>query len=171
MSNSFGSGVSLDALESQQRNGSGWFFWIAGLSMITAILQISGSDINFVVGLGVTLIIAAIAAASDQNVGPEAAIVIKAIAIGFCALVSAFFAGLGFFARRGHVWAFVVGMLLYLLDGLIYLAVGLWMSVGFHAFVLIYLFNGCKAARALGKAPAPATYEQVYPAEIEPQQG
>lgn len=170
MSNSLGSDVNRDALESQQRNGSGWFYWIAGLSMITAILQITGSDINFVVGLGVTLVIAAVAAASDKNVSPEAAIIIKAIAIGLCALVSAFFPGLGFFARRGHVWAFVAGMLLYLLDGLIYLAVGSWMSVGFHGFVLIYLFNGCKAALALGKAPT-ATYEPAYPAEIEPQQG
>lgn len=168
MSNSIPAADAIDALDQQNRNGANWFYWIAGLSMITAILQIVGSDINFVVGLGITLFISAVAAASDQNVSPEAALIIKAIAIGACALVAASFAGLGFFARRRHVWAYVLGMALYFFDGLIYIAFASWMSVGFHGFVLVCLFNGCKAASALNKTTASAAVDPFYPAQIEP---
>ena len=59
-------------------------------------------------------------------------------------------------------------MLLYFLDGLVYIAFASWMSVGFHGFVLVCLFNGCKAASALNKTIASVAVEPFYPAQIEP---
>ncbi|HUY88072.1 MAG TPA: hypothetical protein VMV10_05025 [Pirellulales bacterium] len=172
MSNSMPPAASYAALESQHRNGANWFYWIAVLSLITAVFQIAGGGLNFLVGLGVTLFVAAVAGAADQQVAPETAMVIKAIAIGVCGIVSAIFAGLGFFARRGHIWAYVVGMLLYALDGLIFVGLafldpGLWINAAFHGFVLLCLFNGCKAARALNSAIR-ETVEPDFGAGLEP---
>jgi hypothetical protein len=174
MSNSFPPAASVDALENQHRVGAHWFYWIAGLSLITAIFQIAGGGLNFLVGLGATFLIAAVAGASDQQAAPETAIVIKVIAIGVCTVISAIFAGFGYFARRGHIWAYVAGMLLYLLDGLIFVGLaflepGLLINAAFHGFVLLNLFNGCKAAWALDKA-RPAGIEPAYGAEFEPLQ-
>jgi hypothetical protein len=174
MSNFHSSAETLDALENQHRNGANWFYWIAGLSLITAVFQIAGGGLNFLVGLGVTFLIAAFAAGSDQQVAPETAIIIKGVAFAVCTIISAMIAGIGFLARRGHIWAYVAGMTLYLLDGLIFaglafLEPGLWINVAFHGFVLLNLFNGCKAAWALAKV-APVAAESAYAAEIEPLQ-
>lgn len=163
MSNDF----SAAAVEHQQHSGANWFFWIAGLSLITAAILLFGGDINFVVGLAVTMLIAAVAAGAEQNVDPGTVLVIKVVAFAACAAAASVFAGFGFFARRGHVWAFVIGMFLYLLDGLIYLALGDLLSTGFHAYVLFCLFQGCKAARMLNNAPA-TIIQPEYAAEIEP---
>ncbi|HXT61089.1 MAG TPA: hypothetical protein VN699_20790 [Pirellulales bacterium] len=163
MSNDF----SAAAVEHQQHSGANWFFWIAGLSLVNTAILISGGGVNFIVGLAVTAIIAAVAAGFEQNVDPSTAIVIKAVAFAACAVAAGVFAGFGFFARRGHVWAFVIGMFLYVIDGLIYLAFGDLLSAGFHAYVLFCLFQGCKAARMLNNAPA-AMIEPEYAPEAEP---
>ncbi len=45
-------------------------------------------------------------------------------------------------------------MILYLLDGLIYVLVGDWMSVGFHAFVLFGMWSGFSAYREMKQMKA-----------------
>ena len=45
-------------------------------------------------------------------------------------------------------------MLLYALDGLIFLWVQDWLSLGFHAFVLYGLYRGLDAGRRLEKLKA-----------------
>ena len=58
----------------------------------------------------------------------------------------------GVFAHKRHLWAFVVGMVLIALDGLIFLIAQDWLGVGFHVFVLYCLFRGAKACRELNAA-------------------
>lgn len=130
-------------------SGANWFWWIAGLSAINTALAHSGSDTSFVIGLGFTLIVDAVL----QTLKPVA-LAIDALALG------AFFA-FGWFARRGHFWAFVTGIVLYVIDALILLPLQLWMSVAFHGLALFGLFRGAGALRsalraARNPAPAPA---------------
>ncbi|MFQ5608913.1 MAG: hypothetical protein ACE5F8_01425 [Woeseiaceae bacterium] len=40
------------------------------------------------------------------------------------------------------LWAYILGMIVYALDGLIFVLVQDWVSVGFHAFVLFMLWGG-----------------------------
>lgn len=44
-------------LETRLNSGAGWFYWIAGLSLLNSIIMLSGSDLYFVIGLGITQII------------------------------------------------------------------------------------------------------------------
>ena len=55
---------------------------------------------------------------------------------------------------------FALGMILYLLDGLIYVMFQDWMSVGFHAFVLFGMWNGFNAYRQM-KAMKAALEQQL----------
>ena len=129
-------------------SGAGWFFWIAALSLINSVILLSGGDRHFVVGLGVTSVADAVArGVADQN--PEVAGVAKGIAFGFSLFVAAVVCLFGWLSRRPILPIFVVGMILYLLDGLIYVMFGDWMSVGFHAFVLFGMWNGFNAYRQM----------------------
>src|SRR5215475_4582039 len=98
------------ALERQRRSGGQWFYWIAALSLINAVLAFSGL-------VGVALIVV--------------------------------FAVLGQRAVVGHCWAFVLGMVLFGLDGLLFVLIQDWVGVGFHAFALLMIGRGYAAARQL----------------------
>ena len=123
-------------------SGASWFWWIAGLSLVNTIMIHSGSDTGFIIGLGFTLVVD-----SMFREYQLVAFIIDALAIGTIL-------ALGFFARKGHFWAFVTGIVLYTLDAGIYLIAQDWLAVAFHGLALFYLFRGAKALRAALKAAA-----------------
>lgn len=155
----------LSALANQHRNGANWFFWIAGLSLVNTAIQLGGGDRNFVIGLGIATLIAAFARGAAEA-APEAAMIVKGIALLLCLVVAGVFAGFGVMARRRHTWAFALGMTFYAFDALIYLLFQDWMSFGFHIFALVCLWTGLKACRALNQQPLPPL---MAPAAIEPE--
>jgi hypothetical protein len=122
--------------------GANWFWWIIALSVVNSVMIHTGSDRNFVIGLGFTLMADAIF--KDHLL---VALIIDAIALGI-------FAGLGLLSRKGYLWAFVTGIVLYTLDAAIYLFLQDWMSVGFHGLALFYMIRGAKALRDALKAAA-----------------
>lgn len=112
-------------------NGAGWFWWIAGLSVVNSIAAHLGLGIGFLFGLGVTQVV-------DAVVPLPVAIAVDAAAAGV------FFA-FGWMARRRHTWAFIVGATLYVLDGLIMVPLQLWFAAAFHVFALVGIFGGMRA--------------------------
>ena len=134
------------------QSGANWFFWIAGLSAVNSIVILSGADLSFLVGLGVTLVIDAVA----REIGGMGIIV----AIVLDLLVILIFVGVGVFARKRHTWAFTLGMILYGLDGLLFLFFQDWLSLGFHVFALYCIVAGLRAHLALKRMALAAAGEQ-----------
>ena len=125
-------------LEAQSRRGAFWFYWIASLSLVNSVLALAGQDWRFIIGLGMTQIVDALAAQAGR--GWTAALLFDAPLIGGFVL-------LGTRAVRGHAWAFLVGVSLYGLDALISLLAQDWLGLGFHVFVVIMILKGFQAAR------------------------
>ena len=128
------------ALVAQQRSGAQWFFWIAALSLVNSVIAIAGQEWRFIIGLGITQLIHEIGA-QGQNWGMRAGVISLAV-IGFLGWV-------GHRAANGRKWAFVLGMIVYGIDGAIFLVIQDWVGVGFHAFALFMIFRGYQAARQL----------------------
>jgi len=131
-------------LEHRIKSGASWFYWIAGLSLINSVVALSGSNWGFILGLGVTQVIDAIAKAVGAA-GVAVAIVLDVIVAGVFVLF-------GVCANRRQSWSFVVGMVLYSLDGLLFLIGGDLLGLGFHAFALFCIFGGYSALRKLQEA-------------------
>jgi hypothetical protein len=112
-----------------------WFWWIAGLSVVNIVLFQSGSQANFVVGLGITAV-SDVVFAANKPIG----FVIDALAVGF-------FLWMGAQGSRGKLWAFYVGLAVYTLDALIYLSLKDWMPVAFHALAIFFIMKGVMALR------------------------
>ncbi len=127
-------------LQAQSRRGAFWFYWIASLSLVNSALAFAGQDWRFIIGLGMTQIVDALAARAGR--GWTAALLFDAPLIGGFVL-------LGTRAVRGHAWAFLLGVSLYGLDGLISLLAHDWLGLGFHVFVVIMILKGFQAARHL----------------------
>jgi hypothetical protein len=138
---------SLDILYLKNKIGSGgnWFYWIAALSLINSIIVLVGGNLNFIIGLGATQFIDAF----GQYYGGF----FPLIAFVLDVLIAGVFVLFGFFSGKGSKWAFVVGMVVYALDGLVFLIVDDLLSMGFHLLALYFIFGGLKAALDLGKLP------------------
>lgn len=111
------------------RSKGSWFFWIAGLSLINTFLASKGT--YFIVGLAMTQFVDAIMTELTGDVNYIVSLIVPAI-----------FAVFGYFALKVNRWAFIVGALLYILDGLLYLYVEAWLAAGFHVYVLYHLYRG-----------------------------
>lgn len=142
--------------------GANWFYWIAGLSVVNSLIQFFGGEWGFIVGLGITQVVDALAAVVAEQTGDGTG-AIRLVALALDIGVAGLFALFGWFAGRRKAPAFVVGMILYALDGLLFLLVQDWLSLGFHAFALFGLFGGLKALRSLRELEP-----QVPGAPIEP---
>jgi Na+/melibiose symporter-like transporter len=143
-------------IEAQLKTAAGWFFAIAGFSLINSVLILFGSTWHFLLGLGVTTFFDAVAHHLDNSVANIAVFVINVFILAVPLLF-------GVFARQGHKWAFIVGMVLYALDGVLLLLFQEWLSAGFHVYALFMIYRGVTAIgmlqqireATLASSPAP----------------
>ena len=98
---------SIQEISQRMKSGANWFYWIAGLSLINSIVSIAGGNWNFIVGLGVTQIIDAIMQAISQESGVNA---FNVVALMLDVLVAGVFVVFGYFAGRGSIGLFGLGM-------------------------------------------------------------
>jgi hypothetical protein len=131
------------------KGAASWFIWIGGLSLINSIIMMAGGGLHFIVGLGITQVVDALAHEAGAS-GVVLDLIINGFVVG---LFAVFFN----FARKGQSWAFIVGMLLYAADGLILLAFKDILSVAFHAYALYRIYLGLKALPSLQQLEAALT--------------
>lgn len=139
--------VARQQLEARARSGAHWFYWIAALSLVTSVISLAGGGWAFLVSLGVTQFIDAVA----NGVATQWGTGFKVVALVFDLIAAGLFALLGYFAVKRQQWAFVAGMALYALDALLCALVGLWFGLIFHAYALYSIYGGYKATTALAE--------------------
>lgn len=132
-------------LSQSYKSGASWFYWIAALSIITSFIAFFGGGWQFIFGLGITVIIDGVADAISTEAGNAP----KVVALILDLLVTGLFVGIGWLANRKMLVAYIVGMVAFVLDGLLSLIAQDWLSVGAHALVLFWLFRGFQAGREL----------------------
>ena len=153
--------VERQQLEARMKSGANWFFWIAALSLVTSFISLAGGNWAFLVSLGVTQLVDAVANVGAERIGWG----VKAFALVFDLIAAGLFAVLGIFAGKRQTWAFIVGMVLYLLDAGVCLFIEFWLGLAFHAFALYSIFGGYRACAALAEldrqTPPPAPQPMV----------
>jgi hypothetical protein len=134
-------------IENEIKTGANWFYWIAGLSLINSLIIIFDGNMNFIAGLGLTQIFDAIGQEFKQDMGNTIIIItfiLNLIVIGIFLLI-------GFFSNKKHLWAFIAGLVLYGIDGLILLYAMDIFSVLFHGIAIYFIFKGIKALNVFEK--------------------
>lgn len=130
------------AVMSHVKAGANWFYWIAGLSVVNTLIILLGGDRSFVFGLGTTMFLDVVA----SQIGG----IFSYLAIGFDVVITGLFVLFGIFANKVYKWAFITGMVLYALDGIVYFVVFKdYLSIVFHIFALYCIFKGYKAIATL----------------------
>ncbi len=129
--------ATLQQLYGAVKSGGKWFYWVAGLSVINTLITLFHGNVAFIVGLGATQILDAVI----SEIGAKAAV----IALSVNLVITGVYVLLGYFACQRMRWAFILGMVFYALDGLLFLLVKDWLPLAFHAFVLYAISRGLKA--------------------------
>jgi MFS family permease len=142
--------MQADALAELRKNlcsSAGWFYWIAGLSILNTILILAGVEVSFVVGLGVTIVVDAIGMALVEQEGLDARVqwVTTILSVAF-SLLFVFF---GYAGTRQWMALYVVGMVLYGLDAVLCLVLGSYMQFGFHLLALFFLYKAFPVLKEL----------------------
>lgn len=132
----------IDLNKNLQSSGR-WFYWVGALSIINTLIMYFGGGVSFIVGLGITQFI--------DGVVYEASSIVKLIALLVNILISGSFGIFGCFALKQNKWPFMIGMTLYFMDALLFLFIQDWLSIGFHAFVLLSLFAGIRSINKVEK--------------------
>ncbi len=140
--------MALAGLQRQVKSGASNYYWIAALSVTNSLGALFDLGINFVIGLGLTQLVDGIAWGIAEEIS-EASVVIRSLGLITSIGISAIFVAFGYFAVKGHRWAFIVGMIFYALDGFLLLAFQDWFGFGFHLFLLWGLFSGLQALKKL----------------------
>ena len=113
-----------------------WFYYIAGLSVLNAILVIANSPIVMAIGLSTSEL-------AMMMFGAVVGLVVAFVGGGF-------FGAMGFFASQGAAWAFILGIIVFGVDTALCFLMpqidpGLriqWMSVAIHGYALFCLGKG-----------------------------
>ncbi len=147
------SGAAAETHVRNVKSGADWFLWIAGLSAVNVISIMSGSGFGFIISLAVTDLISGIGSELGKSSGG-----LGGAAFGISAVLNLVVIGLfvvfGLFARKGHVWAFITGIVFYAVDSLLCALGGQWLMLAFHAWAMFSIVLGMRSALALRRPNA-----------------
>jgi hypothetical protein len=141
-------------LEIAIRSGADWFYWIAGLSILNSIIQSVGGGFTFIFGLGITQAVDAIISIFREEINHSYLPVLSTLNIILDLSFVVLFVVLGFIARKKYRWAFIVGLLMYGLDGLLVLWAKDYLAAGFHIIAGIGIYRGIHALSDLQALPS-----------------
>ena len=132
------------ALETRFRNGIGWFYAIAGLSIVNTLSYLSGAKFTFVIGLGATQFVDGLmSAAAKQFV--QAATLIRVIGVVIDLVIAGMFVLFGYLGRKRNRGVIIAGMVLYAADAILLALFRDFLGTAFHAWALIGIWGGLKA--------------------------
>ena len=132
-------------LSTRFASGANWFYWIAGLTLVTSLIGLLGGSWGFALSLGITQVIDGLALYATESFGEAP----KVIAIVLDILITAMFVGFGYLANKRHMWAYLTGMIVFLLDSLISIAIYDLLGIIIHGFALVMMIRGYIAGRDL----------------------
>ena len=145
-------------LEHRIRNGARWFYLLAGLGMVGGIIGHMELGIKIPFAFGIT----SFANNLVSLLGEYVALLSTSTIMFASGLAAILFVFIGYFAERRSRIAFFLGFICYLGDGILLFNLADYVALGFHIFVLYFLFQGMRATAMLKH------YERARTANILP---
>ena len=146
-------------LASRYKSGANWFYWIAGLTIVTSIISFGGGNWRFLISLGTTQVIDGVADAFSAELGTAP----KVIALVLDLILTGVFVVFGVLANKKFLWAYILGMAVFVFDGVVSLLVQDWIGVIAHVVVVIFMVPGFMAGRKLVEIEQAMAQSQAAP--------
>lgn len=123
-------------LELKMLRGASWFYWIAGLVILQLLAMLNHIAWGTSIGLGILRYPPQFMSLSPTLAAAAAIVVLLA---------------LGYVSGRPVRWTFVLGILLYGADGVLFLMQHDYFGVVVHIIIIYFLWNGLSAANMMAQ--------------------
>ncbi len=155
-------------LSRRMKIGANTFYYIAIVNVVSSFVMVGFYGINdrvtgaaaaasYIFGLAVNSLISLLAIAAGTT-SSDLVLPGKLMGITLSIIISCVIALFGFFANKGHKWAFIIGIILYILDipaliifSLVFFPVDWVLVVLFRFFILRRFYLGLQALNQLPK--------------------
>lgn len=157
-------------LNARMRSGISWFFWVAGLAVINTVMFYFTGALNFIVGLGASALVDGFSQTLANELPDPNSTLTRLAGVAISIGIALIFVTFGWLGFKGYRRAVVVGMVLYAMDGLIFVWARVWYGLVFHIFVLWGMWTGLRAINNLKalKDAEPASIMSAAPIISEP---
>lgn len=149
----------------RMNNAAGWFFWIAGFSVVNTVVAMFNGDWRFIIAPAGTMFLDVFAMDTKNMTA-------RAVIFGISLLIAGVYLLFGVLARKGNKGAFITGLVIYALDTLLlFLDKALLIHLVFHAWAIFALVGGIKACgeyHKLKKAAAQQLSPTFIPTNLPP---
>ncbi|HXQ69962.1 MAG TPA: hypothetical protein VN844_05725 [Pyrinomonadaceae bacterium] len=132
-------------LTSRFRSGANWFYWIAGLTLVTSVISLMDGNFGFFLSLGITQLIDGFAVYFAGTFGEAT----KVVAIVLDIFITALFIGFGYLSNKRHLGAYLAGIILFGLDSLLTLVIVDILGLIIHCVALVLMIRGYIAGREM----------------------
>ena len=147
-------------LDNRVRGGAAFFFLISFFSILNTILFLFGSKIFFVFGLGATQIVDGLTYRLAKDLG-QGGIIIRILGLVIDVCIAGVFVVLGVFVRKRIRWPSIIGMVLYIIDGIIFLLFRDFLGAVCHLLFLFFIWRGLQALLELEVLEKSGTSESI----------
>ena len=152
-SNPFGSAQAQAILINQNlaqvyNAAGGNFYSIAVFSLINSVIGYFNGGLYFPIGLAITQLVDAFSLLFKEEL-PESKTIFFGIGVVIDLIIVGIVALFGFFIKRKIKWLIVVGGVLYLLDGLLFLLFQDWIGTAFHAYFIFKIWQNWQMIQKL----------------------
>ena len=149
-------------LEEGAKTYSAWFALITVATFMTSFSIMIGTKFTLWAGLFIPLLLAVAATEVPEGRDIERIAKVRAFAITSTVILGSVPLAFAFFARRGHSWPFVLGVLLYGIDALLYLITFQLASVAVHLLGIFLMARGAICCHKLKKLRELNSFEPDY---------
>lgn len=129
------------------RKGAHWFYWKAALTVVNSFIGLTGTFWAFFLGLGITQIFQGIAIGVNEEMGTSGVNAISGVAFVLSLICAGFVLFLGFQAAKAKKWAFILGIVIFSFDALLYLITLSIFGVIIHGIAIFMLAKGLSACK------------------------
>jgi hypothetical protein len=130
-------------------SGLSWFNWLAGLSMVNALLLCFKADLSMIFGLSITDLLYGLTVHFQG--GRDLGLPGYGVVLGGTAVLSMIFFILGRVAGSGRLWPLYVACVFYLLDGGVSFLCQSWLALACHAWIMFRFVDAITAHYGLAK--------------------
>jgi hypothetical protein len=127
-------GYDQEIMRDKIRSSGKWFFWISILSLVNIVFLFSGVDKIFVLGMSLPFFINAIFQ-GIFSIPTVFGIIMNILFIGFFVLM-------GFLSINHYKTGFIIGLIIYFIDTLIFIVFMQWIPIAFHILALVMITRG-----------------------------
>ena len=138
--------------------GASWFLWIGILSMINLIFLITQQNVQFLVGLGLNYVILGIS--DGIRISMEIDLMPLAYVLTF--IVSGLYLLIWHKSKNENKTAYLIGLIIYGLDTVVFVFSKDWFCLGFHIFAIIMLSTGYNALIVKKKETETANQNKLH---------